>query len=175
MVASSDGESGTGTVAPEAAQPAQGEKARPRRRTRGPLPALANADDLDAIIVAGDVQRLIRKAGQIARRLREPLKTTQLRSVYAALRVIEADWPLGSSGAGERSQASQQALLRLKPKIAYQAARHRAGVGPLRAVLDQAIDRVAGKRARVARLVDFVGAILSYHRAAGGEEKDVFR
>ena len=83
---------------------------------------------------------------EIGRRLREPLQAAQLRSIYAALRLIEAEW----QGAAAGSPDVGQRLTQLRPQIAYLAAKHRTSVGPLRPVLEMGIGRV-GKRWRAAR------------------------
>jgi CRISPR type III-A-associated protein Csm2 len=129
---------------------------------------------------------MVRKAEEIGRRLREPLRAAQLRSIYAALRLIETEWqgdnaraagflmePVdsGASGAAAENLDVSQRLTHLRPKIAYLAAKHQASIGPLRPVLEMSIGRVESDGARLVRLVDFVTAILAYHRAAGGEVK----
>ena len=82
------------SAAPTAAQPQRrpGRGQRPGRGPRPPAPPLATPRDIEAIIVDGDAQRLVRKAEEIGRRLREPLQAAQLRSIYATLRLIEAEW-----------------------------------------------------------------------------------
>jgi CRISPR-associated protein Csm2 len=59
----------------------------------------------------------------------------------------------------------------LKPKLFYQAKRN-PDVEPLRAVLVEAIDEVAGKptdrRQRFERFMELFEAILAYHRFHGG-------
>lgn len=159
------------SAAPTATQPQpqrrSGRGQRSGRGPRPPAPPLASPRDIEAIIVDGDAQRLVRKAEEIGRRLREPLRAAHLRSIYAALRLIEAEWQgaaAGSSDVGRR-------LTHLRPQIAYLAAKHRTSIGPLRPVLEMSIGRIESDGARLVRLVDFVTAILAYHRAAGGEVK----
>ena len=156
-------------AAPTAARPQRqpGRGPRAGRGPRGPAPPLVKPRDIEAIVVEGDAQRLARKAEEIGRRLREPLRAAHLRPVYAALRLIEAD----SHGASGESGVISQRLAQLRPKIAYLAAKYRSSIGPLRPVLELGISRVGDDGSRLARLVDFVTAILAYHRAAGGEVK----
>ena len=73
----------------------------------------------------GDAQRLVRKAEEIGRRLREPLQAAQLRSIYATLRLIEAEWQRAAAGSPDVSQR----LTQLRPQIAYLAAKHRTSIG----------------------------------------------
>ncbi len=157
------------SAAPTATQPQRrpGRGPRSGRGPRPPAPPLATPRDIEAIIVDGDAQRMVRKAEEIGRRLREPLRAAQLRSIYAALRLIEAE---RQDAAAENLDVSQR-LTQLRPQIAYLAAKHRTSIGPLRPVLEMGIGRVESDGARLVRLVDFVTAILAYHRAAGGEVK----
>ena len=172
MVVQSPGQSpaqADDSAAPTATQPQRrpGRGQRPGRGPRPPAPPLATPRDIEAIIVDGDAQRLVRKAEEIGRRLREPLQAAQLRSIYATLRLIEAEWQRAAAGSPDVSQR----LTQLRPQIAYLAAKHRTSIGPLRPVLEMSIGRVESDGARLVRLVDFVTAILAYHRAAGGEVK----
>lgn len=107
---------------------------------------------------------LVKFARQTADALvKNNLTRSQIRTIFTEVRQIEARWP---------GQEAMRRLNMLKPKLAYQSARA-APVGPLRDVLDPAIDAVVQAPAdkqdqRFQRFVDLFEAILAYHRALGG-------
>ncbi|MBX6770614.1 MAG: type III-A CRISPR-associated protein Csm2 [Chloroflexi bacterium] len=133
-------------------------------------------DDATAeAILGGDSARLVSVAEQLGRSLAEgKLKTSQIRSFFGAVRRIEMRWPRTGADDDQRRAAVHQ-LQMLKPKLAYQAARHRDKEGgPALSQLQQnllpLIDRTREDRERFQRFVDFFEATLAYHRAAGGRE-----
>ncbi len=124
-------------------------------------------------ILGGDSARLVETAERLGKSLADGrLKTSQIRNVFGAVRRIEMSWP--RTGADElRRDAAIHDLLLLKPKLAYQAARHRSesggrAVAMLEQNLRPLIDGVGKDRERFQRFVDFFEATLAYHRAAGG-------
>ena len=115
-----------------------------------------------------DVQNIIRNGGRALvdaaeklgpRLYKNGLTTNQIRNVYGMVKRMELQMP----------DFDPDALLLLKPKLAYAAARAKeAGARELRDVLSWAIDEVGTDRKHFERLVDFFEAILAYHKAAGG-------
>ena len=132
-----------------------------RRGSGGGALTLATPADIEAVIVDADYQRMVRKAEEIARRLREPLLSAHLRPIYAELRLIEAE----CHGETANPLNIRQRLARLRPMIAYLAAKHRSSMGALRPVLELSIGRVQSDGVRLNRFLDLLTAILSYHRA----------
>jgi len=100
---------------------------------------------------------LVNFARQTAQQLvRNNLTRTQIRNIFTEVRKIESTWEAKPNDAMRR-------LNMLKPKLAYQAERHRQ-VKHLRDVLTEAIDQVEkapeGEReVRLQRCMDLVEAI----------------
>jgi CRISPR-associated protein Csm2 len=110
-------------------------------------------------------EKMVTFAQQKGEQWAKTLKRTQIRGVFTEARRIEAQWQtLGEEKAMRR-------LNMLKPKLFYQAKRN-PDVEPLRAVLVEAIDEVAGKpsarKERFERFMELFEAILAYHRFHGG-------
>lgn len=123
-------------------------------------------------ILEGDSARLVQTAERLGRELVDlKLKTSQIRTVFGAVRRIEMSWPRTGADEQRRQEAIHQ-LLMLKPKLAYQAARQSkqgsSGVQVLADNLFPLINGVNGDRTRFQRFVDFFEATLAYHRAGGG-------
>lgn len=131
---------------------------------------LPKDQDLSAIIIDGDVDRLIRWAedvgGGLARN--ERLTTSQVRNFFGAVRQIEAEIEPNTD---ELSSSTYRRLRLLKPKLAYQGKREGRGVETLGKVLMPAIDLVGDDVKRFKRFVEFFEAILAYHKAAGGRDQ----
>jgi len=120
--------------------------------------------DYDAIIVRGDVDKLVAAAEEIGEVLvAGRLKNSQIRGIFASVRQIQLNWSTNEQ------KAYRDAIL-LKPRIAYTAARNDL-VG-LDSVLIEALNRVKGaeaeRRERFMRFVDFFEAIVAYHKQKGG-------
>jgi CRISPR-associated protein Csm2 len=110
-------------------------------------------------------EQMVKFAEEKGKQLARSLKRTQIRGIFTEARRIDAQWQtLGEEKAMRR-------LNMLKPKLFYQAKRN-PDVEPLRAVLVEAIDEVAGKptdrRQRFERFMELFEAILAYHRFYGG-------
>jgi CRISPR-associated protein Csm2 len=110
-------------------------------------------------------EKMVAFAQQKGEQWARTLKRTQIRGIFTEARRIEAQWQTH----GE--EKAMRRLNMLKPKLFYQAKRN-ADVEPLRAVLVEAIDEVAGKPAgrkeRFERFMELFEAILAYHRFYGG-------
>jgi len=113
------------------------------------------------------VKLLVKRAEELGEELKkEGLKSSQIRSIFGTVRLIQSTWPLKATA--DQTQRAYRQLQLLKPRLAYQAERNR-GVGPLRDILTAAIDDVGNDRGRFQNFFDFFEAILAYHVAAGGE------
>src|SRR5579883_1132805 len=133
-------------------------------------------DDTAAVaILDGDSARLVQAAEQLGGRLAEDkLQTSQIRNIFGAVRRIEMRWPRTGADDDQRREAVHQ-LRMLKPKLAYQVARHRdkesgAALRQLEKNLLPLINGVGEDRERFQRFVDFFEATLAYHRAKGGRD-----
>jgi CRISPR-associated protein Csm2 len=130
-------------------------------------------EDYVAIIERGDAQRLVGQAEAIGKYLAKvKFPTSQIRGIFGTVRRIEMNWDEGMPP--DKQLWAQRELLLLKPKLAYQAARHKKqtggqGMDLLKDVLSDAIERVGEDRERFRHFVDFFEAILAYHRAYGGD------
>lgn len=119
------------------------------------------------IIAEGDVGELVDTAQMVGTVLARQLTTSQIRNVFGEIRRIEMIWR-------EQPDEAYRRFVLLQPKLAYQVRREKgAGVEEFRSVLDPCIEIVrkapAEKRkVYFARFVDFLEAILAYHKAAGG-------
>jgi CRISPR-associated protein Csm2 len=140
-----------------------------------PPPSNGGNDDarIKAVIMNDDPKALVDLCKVLGKRLAEDrLATSQIRGIFGAVRSMQARW---DSDRPESQNQGYRALLLLKPKLAYQAARN-APVTLLRRYLDPAIDAVAeadaqGRQERFRRFLDYFEALLSYHKAAGGLDK----
>jgi CRISPR-associated protein Csm2 len=126
------------------------------------MPSVKDIMNADAI-----GEELVRFADQTGERLSRDLKRAQIRTLFAEARKVEAQWETTGEAAAMRQ------LNMLKPKLAYQAKRNPA-VGPLQAVLTEAIEEVAKaasgepRQEKFQRFMDLFEAILAYHRYHGG-------
>jgi CRISPR-associated protein Csm2 len=129
--------------------------------------ATISPEDVQAVIVEGDAEQLIKRAREIGRVLKGAgLSMAQIRGIFGTVRRIEMRWTKESSEK-TRKQAMRQLLL-LQPKLEYQARRQKEVEG-LKDVLIPAIKQVQGDRERFGHFVEFFEAILAYHVAAGGK------
>ncbi|RMD65256.1 type III-A CRISPR-associated protein Csm2 [Candidatus Parcubacteria bacterium] len=117
-----------------------------------------------AVLADEQGQKLIRLAQDRAAILAKRAKASQLRKLFYEIRGIEADW----AQAPDNPQKALRRLTMLKPKLAYQVARHDE-LKPLQQVLEPAIDQVLEQPDRFPRLVELFEAILAYFYAEGGQ------
>jgi len=134
-----------------------------------PLPV--DNDALKRIIVEGNPEKLDDTAKRLGDHLaRNGLTTSQIRNIYGTAKTIQSKWLMGS----QRAAASWD-LVMLKPKLEYQAKRHRS-VEPLKNWLVAAINLVRAPNSdvsedqRFSRFMDFFEATLAYHTASGGKQ-----
>lgn len=124
-------------------------------------------DELRAIIYEGDARTLNMVAERMGSELAKSMTASQIRGIFGVVRQIQLNWPADPKLTSQRQQAVRQLVL-LKPRMAYQGARHGKGVEDLGKVLARGIDYVGEDRTRFQYFVDFFEAILAYHTAAGG-------
>jgi CRISPR-associated protein Csm2 len=141
-----------------------------KQQTKG---ATFNIPDQDLKTIITDpngTQKLVEQAERLGKHLKEiGLSTSQIRSLFGEIRQIQAEW-------GTNPQRAFRRLVLLKPKMAYRARKERKGkaVGELVKVLDPALDYVIkaepkDQEKNFQRFVEFLEAILAYHKAYGGE------
>ncbi len=136
---------------------------------------------IKAVIVNDDPKALVDLCEKLGARLaNDRLATSQIRGIFGAVRSMQARWE--SDDLDTQARGFRELLL-LKPKLAYQAVRHRPArredpdpVARLRQFLDPAINAVAeaaaqGRQERFRRFMDYFEALLAYHKAAGGTDK----
>ena len=98
----------------------------------------------------------------------QALKSSQIRPIFGMARAIEGMW------VSDPARAYRE-LLKLRPKLAYQAQRIPEGMPELRDLLDPGISAVGDGKGdkeraeRFQRFLDYFEAVLAYHRAAGGK------
>ena len=129
--------------------------------------------ELQRIITDPDgAETLVRWADRLGKDLKNAnLTTSQIRALFGEVRQIEAQWDMGN----DHRQRARRRLVLLKPKMAYRARKERGkAVQELVDVLDPAVDVVmrepdiAKQDGHFQRLVEFLEAILAYHKAYGG-------
>ena len=130
------------------------------------------AEEIKRAIRDDDPELLVKLAELNGRRLAEArLTTSQIRGIFGAARSMESLW--STRGTEDDLRSGRRALLFLKPKLAYQEARHRTagpGVSLLRTLLEPAIDSVGSDREKFRRFLDYFEALLAYHKASGGRD-----
>lgn len=132
--------------------------------------------DIDAIIVKGDVGKLVAEAQLIGKALAvQNLTTSQIRNVFGTVRQIQLRWDT------DPERAYREAIL-LRPKMAYSAEREKQAKGkrsigmdtlqkaldPALVLLGQALPK--DRKAFFERFVDFFEAIVAYHKLSGGRD-----
>jgi CRISPR-associated protein Csm2 len=110
---------------------------------------------------------LVKRADELGQRLvNERLRMAQARDIFDELRQIESIWL-------REPERALRRLHLLRPKLAYRRARVRE-LGTLADVLDKALAEVvsapnaAEKHDRFRRLMEFMEAIVAYHKFYGG-------
>lgn len=110
---------------------------------------------------------VVHRAEELGKLLKEEdLKMAQVRTIFDELRQIKSIW---------MQRLPEQAIRRLhllKPKLAYQTARVSA-LKALAKVLEEGVDAVVKapaeeQRAYFQRLMEFMEAVVAYHKAYGG-------
>lgn len=134
---------------------------------------------LEDIIQNGDAQKLVEWADRIGDQLKkDKLKTSQIRRVFTEVRSIEAEAKARAEpGTADQSKRNVDIAVRrlvlLKPKLAYQAGRHKGALIGLKDILEPAIDvvqKAPDREKAVGNFVRFFEAILAYHKFHGGED-----
>lgn len=110
------------------------------------------------------------------------LTNSQIRNIFGTARQIEArrrSVYLSAHGQSEEIGATRRELILLKPKLAYQAARHnKPGLSILSDWLSTAIDAAVAQTSnsdqedvRFRRFMEFFEAVLAYHYAAESSQQ----
>lgn len=111
-------------------------------------------------------ENAIKFADDFGKFLSRPLSSSQIRNVYGELKRIQMK--------GIKNEKTS--FLLLKPKLAYAAARDNAkGLLPLKDVFNKAFDAVETSDLTKAEIqfenfMDFMEAILAYHKSYGGKQ-----
>lgn len=131
-------------------------------------------NEMEKIISSDETAgELVTFAQALAERLvRDQLTRGQMRIVFSEMRQIEADWESAERENKDTGEA-QRRLRLLMPKLAYQTARTQP-LEQLSKALTEGIDVVfkandaAERSKRFHKLMQFLEAVLAYHRAKGG-------
>lgn len=136
-----------------------------------------STDSLKRIIQEGNAQELVTKAEELGKvfgkkRGRDAVvSTSQIRAIFGTVRQIEMNWPPPEVTAdAAKAQKAQRDLTLLKPKVVYRAARENTTeFYQFADMMKQGIDLVLADgrqtRQRFGHFVDFLEAILAYHKA----------
>ena len=112
------------------------------------------------------IRQLVNQAEQFGRHLKEQrLETNQIRKFLDAINRLKAKLAQNADQENLFSSVEPEIVL-LQPKLAYVAARQKAAK-PLSDVISVAIKKVHTLE-DFNRLVQFIEAIIAYHKAAGG-------
>jgi len=135
-------------------------------------------EEIQQIIVRGDVEKLVEWADRTGKALKDQnLAANQIRNVFGTVRQIQMRWPSAPE------QSYREAVL-LRPKLAYFATREKKakgrgsdGMETLQKVLEPALLLLSQsglileeKHQRFERFVEFFEAIVAYHKKHGGKE-----
>lgn len=140
------------------------------------IPELSPEERSQIKRIFSDDRELIRLAQRLGQEAKEGnLKTSQLRAVFGEIRRIEMMLAY-KENQEEKQQEAWYRLRMLEPKMLYRAARKESsskGLQKLTAYLKEALRHVLevdpGERdKRFRRFVDFMEAVVAYHKAAGG-------
>lgn len=145
------------------------------RREEQSQPPLKD-DEIEKIIVSGDVNQLVILADRVGKTLVDQgLTTSQIRNVFGTVRQIEMRWPTDP-------QRSYREAILLRPKLGYFAEREKRtkgkslGMETLQLVLEPALILIGQenlteeqKRQRFQCFVELFEAIVAYHKKHGGK------
>jgi len=109
---------------------------------------------LQKIIAQGDAETLVEWAEKIGKALRGKVPMHIVRRIFGTLKRLELKQGF--------DEASKRQLTLLRPQLAYAVKRQSSATG-FAQVLDPAL-RLVQSGPQLAHLIDFVEAILAYHR-----------
>jgi len=144
----------------------------PRGKQSAVIPELSAEEKNRVLRVFADDKELISLAQRLGQEAKEGgLKTSQLRAVFGEVRRIEMMLVDES-----KQQQAWYRLRLLEPKMLYRAARKESsseGLRKLTAYLKEALRYVLEassqeRTKRFQRFIDFMEAVVAYHKAAGG-------
>ncbi len=149
---------------------------------------ISSDEEIRAIVVDGDAQKIVQVAMKVAQKVlmngdnkqkKDWLSTSQIRAIFGEVRQIQAKLSSGT-GLSNKADDEKEKLLRraylLIPKLNYRAEKEKKqGIRILASVLIPALelvfktDHIEERCKRFGYFVDFMEAILAYHKAYGGE------
>lgn len=144
----------------------------PRGKKEPIIPELSSEEKAEVSRIFEDDKKLISLAQKLGQDVKDGgLKTSQLRAIFGEVRRIE----MMLADESKRQQAWYRLRL-LEPKMLYRAARKESsskGLQKLTAYLKQALQLTletpeASRQAYFQRFIDFLEAVVAYHKAAGG-------
>lgn len=124
---------------------------------------------IEQIIAQGDPEVLVKWADDIGKAIARQVTSSQIRNIFGTARQIQLRWPT------DPEAAYRDAVL-LRPKLGYFAKRDQRsrGMADLERILAPALEEMsrtqdaAERQKRFDRFVDFLEAIVAYHKAHGG-------
>lgn len=143
-----------------------------KQKQKPVIPDLTPEEKAQIKRIFSDDEELLSLAQRLGQEAKEGnLQTSQLRAVFGEVRRIEM-----MLTHGEQLQKAWYRLRMLEPKMLYRAARKESsspGLRKLTAYLREALHCVfevppEKRNERFCRFIDFLEAVVAYHKAAGG-------
>jgi len=158
---------------------------RPQKSNSNPTDSLVSQADMERILHGSsleDVQLLNEKADEIGKQIKNGgVSVSQIRNFFGELRRVQLELARQDGDQQQQPEASAEGevkvqlqekeyrqLMRLGTLLRYQAARHQV-LKPLTETIFMAIQSVGQDRKAFENFVDFVEAIVAYHRYYGGK------
>jgi CRISPR-associated protein Csm2 len=135
----------------------------------------ADTTNIKRLIQSDNPELLVDQAFAIGRKLaiEDKLTTNQIRNVFGEARKIQARWQSPAD-----TNAQRTSLVLLKPKLAFQSARHRSVIylqecvsAAIDGVIETTTNREQTEYERFVRFMNFFEAILAYHKFHGGRDQ----
>lgn len=143
---------------------------RPQKSNSNPTDSLVSQADMERILHGSsleDVQLLNEKADEIGKQIKNGgVSVSQIRNFFGELRRVQLE--LARQDGDQLQEKEYRQLMRLGTLLRYQAARHQV-LKPLTETIFMAIQSVGQDRKAFENFVDFVEAIVAYHRYYGGK------
>jgi CRISPR-associated protein Csm2 len=137
------------------------------RGEQQPVP-VPDRGTIERIVARGDPEELVKWAEDIGKAIARQVTSSQLRNVFGTARQIQLRWP-------NNPDAAYRDAVLLRPKLGYFAKRERGrGMEDLRRILTPALEEMSRstdpkeRQDRFNRFVEFLEAIVAYHKAYGG-------
>ncbi len=143
---------------------------RPQKSNSNPTDSLVSQADMERILHGSsleDVELLNKKADEIGKQIKNGgVSVSQIRNFFGELRRVQLE--LARQDGDQLQEKEYRQLMRLGTLLRYQAARHQV-LKPLTETIFMAIQSVGQDRKAFENFVDFVEAIVAYHRYYGGK------